>query len=154
MGLEPRDCQYCWCGCTETSWQKWHSVQSTLRFHFLLHYCLWLVFFEQWRDTYTCRLLEIGTCTQLLQKEGCCKGKGTVSKRQGMGFLSSGGRKGRPSVTSSWRSRCTWGGGCRSWAGQWGWPSWPASHSSQASEGARRAQFLFWKFILKNEIQN
>lgn len=54
-------------------------------------------------------------------------------------------QEGTRTVTSSWKSRCTWGGGCRSWAGPWGWPSWPASHSNQASAGAEKAQFPSWK---------
>ena len=66
------------------------------------------------------------------------------------GRVREGWPRGRPlTLTSSWRSRCTWGGGCRSWAGRWGWPSWPASRSNRASEGAGKARFLSWELHIQ-----
>ena len=90
---------------------------------------------------------------RMLEKEESQLAKvrcGVVVKLQG-GCGKAGGGERPLTLTSSWRSRCTWGGGCRSSAGRWGWPSWPASRSNRASEGAGKARFLSWE---KDEIKN
>ncbi len=135
---------------------------APLRSHSSPHCCSWPPFSELGRGTCTCRRLGTGTCTQWLRRAGCC-GDGTEirlvtqdtpvwftesrgSNEEGKGMCKEKKRIlecGRQ-LTFSWSwpyRRCEV---CRSWAGQWGWPSWPVSHRTQASGEAEKAQSPSW----------